>query len=330
MSKEEQMNVGIDIALKKFDATVQAEPGAKTHATFANNTTGFARLVKWLQGQGREPAHICMEATNVYWEALAEFLHGQGYAVSVVNPARIAGHARSQMRRNKTDKVDSEVICDFCATQQPDLWTPPSAVQKQLRSLERHRDDLEKTLTQEKNRLSTCSEPWVRQSLQRLIETLQDEMAQVDAQLKDLIAQNADLTEQFALLTSIPSLGPRTATKLMAEMYDLATYTDAAAAAADAGVSPANHESGETVRKKTKLSKVGKAAVRGALYFPAMSAIRFNPFIRNLAQRLREKGKTEMVIIGAAMRKLLYLAYGVLKHKKPFDPNYIQPTSVPT
>ena len=324
------MKVGIDIALKKFDATVQDAQGVKTHEVFENNAKGFEHFVQWLQGKGSEPAQLCMEATNVYWEALAEFLHGQGYAVSVVNPARIAGHARSQMRRNKTDKVDSEVICDFCATQPLTLWTPPTRVQKQLRSLERHRDDLEQTLTQQKNRLTTAREPWVRQSLQRLIETLQDEMAQVDAQLKDLIAQTPDLTEQFALLTSIPSVGPRTATKLMAEMYDLATYSDAAAAAADAGVSPAKHESGETVRKKTKLSKVGKAAVRKALYFPAMSAIRFNPFVRNLAQRLREKGKAEMVIIGAAMRKLLYLAYGVLKHKKPFDPHYMQPTSLPT
>jgi transposase len=321
------MKVGIDIALKKFDATVQDEQGVKTHETFANTAKGFAHLVKWLHTKGDGPVPVCMEATNVYWEALAEFLHGQGYAVSVVNPARIAGHARSQMRRNKTDKVDSEVICDFCATQQLALWTPPTRVQKQLRSLERHRDDLEKSLTQQKNRLATASEPWVRQSLQRLIEALQDEMTQVDAQLKKLIAQHPDLTEQFALLTSIPSLGPRTATKLMAEMYDLATYTDAAAAAADAGVSPAKHESGETVRKKTKLSKIGKAAVRGALYFPAMSAIRFNPFVRNLAQRLRKKGKSEMVIIGAAMRKLLYLAFGVLKHKQPFDPHYLQPTS---
>jgi transposase len=324
------MKVGIDIAKKKFDATVEDEQGVKSHETFDNNVKGFERFVKWLKTKGAQRAHICMEATNVYWEALAEYLHGKGYPVSVVNPARIAGYARSQMRRNKTDKVDSDVICDFCATQQPGLWTPPTGVQKQLRSLERHRDDLEKSLTQQKNRLATCSESWVQQSLQRLIETLQNERAEVDKQLKQLIAQTPELNEQFELLTSITSLGPRTAIKIMAEMYDLATYTDAAAVAADAGVSPAKHESGETVHKKTKLSKVGKAAVRGALYFPAMSAIRFNPFVRNLAERLRKKGKSEMVIIGAAMRKLLYLAYGVLKHKQPFDPNYGHPKPAPS
>lgn len=324
------MKVGIDIAKKKFDATAQKANGEKQHETFDNTSKGFAHFEKWLKRQEEGAVHICMEATNVYWEGLAEYVQGKGYAVSVVNPVRIAGFARSQMRRNKTDKVDSDVICDFCVTQDPALWTPPSALQKQLRSLERHRDDLEKSLTQQKNRLTTCSESWVRESLQRLIETLEAEMVKVDEQLQSLIAQTPELREQFELLTSITSLGPRTATKILAEMYDLATYADAAAAAADAGLSPAQHESGDSVRKKTKLSKVGKATVRGALYFPAMSAIRFNPLVRNLAERLREKGKAEMVIIGAAMRKLLYLAFGVLKHKQPFDPNYGQTVPVPS
>jgi transposase len=322
--------IGVDIAQKKFDAALQDEVEVKIYETFDNNSKGFERFVKWLKANGAEGGHICMEATNVYWEALAESLQGQGYAVSVVNPARIAGYARSQMRRNKTDKVDSAVICDFCATQQPALWTPPTSVQKQLRSLERHRDDLEKSLTQQKNRLKTASESWVKASLQRLIETLQDEMTQVDEQLQELIAKKPELSEQFELLTSVTSLGPRTATKIMAEMYDLATYTDSGAVAADAGLSPAKHESGDSVRKKTRLSKIGKASVRAALYLPAMSAIRFNPFVRNLAKRLREKGKAEMVIIAAAMRKLLILAYGVLKHKKPFDPDFAQPAAAPS
>jgi transposase len=154
------MQVGIDIAKKKFDATVQKANGEKVHAPFDNEAQGFVRFTKWLKRQGERAAHICMEATNVYWEGLAEYVHGQGHKVSVVNPVRIAGFARSQMRRNKTDKVDSDVVCDFCVTQQPALWTPPSTLQKQLRSLERYRDDLVKSLTQQKNRLATCAEAW--------------------------------------------------------------------------------------------------------------------------------------------------------------------------
>src|SRR5688572_31448710 len=114
----------------------------------------------------------------------------------------------------------------------------------------------------------------------------------------------------------------------MAEMYDLATYPDANAADADAGLSPAKHESGHSVQRKPKLSKVGKASVRGALYLPAMNAIRHNPIVKQLADRLKAKGKSPMVIIGAAMRKLLHLVYGVLKHKTPFDPNWAHPLPI--
>lgn len=319
------MYAGIDIAKQSFDVTWQGAGGEKVHSSFANDEKGFKALVKWLGKQGAKTAAVCMEATNIYWEGLAEYLHGAGYRVSVVNPARIAGYARSQMQRNKNDKLDSGVICDFCATQQPEAWVPPSATQKELRSLERHRDDLQKMRTQTQNRLATTKGAKVRESLQRLLDRLNEEMAEMDKQMEILVEETPTLKTNFDLLRSIISFGPRTALKLLAEMYDLAAYRSADAAAADAGVTPATYESGTTVRKKPKMSKVGKAAVRGALFLPAMSAIRFNPLMQTFAERLRSKGKSEKVIIGAVMRKLMHLAYGVLKHQTPFDPNYRQP-----
>jgi transposase len=319
------MSIGIDIAKKTFEVTVLVGESGQEHKSFANTEKGFKALDKWLKKLGAAGGHVCMEATNVYWEELAEYLHAAGYRVSVVNPVRLAGYARSQMRRNKTDKVDSEVAAAFCATQSPELWQPPNETQKQLRRLERHRADLQQTLTQTKNRLATAKEPLVRQSLGRLSESVKGEIAQIDEQLDALVAQSPELSEQLSLLTSLKSVGKRTALQLMAEMYDLAHYTDASAAAADAGLTPAKHESGESVRRKVKLGKVGKAAVRGALYLPALNAMRHNPLLRTFAQRLRKKGKPEMVIICAVMRKLLHIAYGILKHRTPFDPNFRRP-----
>jgi transposase len=323
------MILGIDIAKAKFDVTLVTGEGRKRHRTFANQANGFAQLSAWLAAQQATVVHACLEATNIYWEALAEYLHAQGHQVSVVNPVRIAGYAKSQLRRNKTDKLDSEVIADFCATQQPSLWTPPTTEQKTLRSLERHRQALLKTRTQQTNRRSTCTEPLVQKSLDTLIGTLDSELAQVEANIAELVKQQSELCEQLALLTSITSIGEKTAIKLMAELYDLAEYPNANALDADAGLSPARHDSGHSVHRKPKLCKVGKPAVRGALYLPALNAMRHNPIVRNLAQRLRAKGKSEMVIIGAAMRKLLHLVYGVSKHKTPFDPNWGRSTPVP-
>ena len=124
------------------------------------------------------------------------------------------------------------------------------------------------------------------------------------------------------MLLSIKGFGPVTVIKLLAEFYDLANYRSARAAAADAGVTPAQHLSGSSVRRPARMSKIGKASVRGALYWPAITAITHNPCVKALAQRLQARGKSKQVIRGAAMRKLMHLAYGVLKHQSPFDPAY--------
>ena len=290
------MYLGIDLSKRYFDATLCLPKGEKVHSQFENNVGVF--------------------------KALAAFLHTAGHRVSVVNPARIKGFAMSQLRRNKTDKQDSDVIVDFCYASNPDAWTPPSPTQQKLRALVRHRDGLLKTLTQEKNRVADCQDEDVRASLQRIIEALQHELDRLEEQITQFIAQDETLREQKELLLSIKGFGPVVTHKLLAEMPDLAAYADAHAAAADAGVTPAHFESGDTVRRKAKMSKVGKASLRGALYFPAITAMRFNPIVKALVQRLEQRHKPWKVILGAAMRKLLHLAYGVLKNKTPFDPAY--------
>ena len=124
------------------------------------------------------------------------------------------------------------------------------------------------------------------------------------------------------MLQSIKGIGQKTATHLLAEMYDLEQYENAKAAAADAGITASHYSSGATVRRRSKMSRMGKASIRGALYFPALTAIKHNPLVKLLAQRLQAKGKHKKVIQVAAMRKLLHLAYGVLKNQQPFDPAY--------
>ena len=318
------MTLGIDVSKDTIDVTLIDKEGDKHHATFKNKEKGFKKLIGWLKKYGVEVdnLHICMEATNIYWEDLALYLHSKGYKVSVVNPARIKGFANSQLRRNKTDKQDSEVIADFCAAMGPDEWIPPSDDQRKLRALVRHLEGLKKTLTQQKNRLASCKDKDVKRSLQIVIDALKKEIASVEQQIKDLIKSRTELKEQYDLLTSIKGFGPQTTYKLMAEVYDLANYESASAAAADAGLNPSHHESGSSVKRKPRLSKVGKASVRAALYLPAITAIRYNPLIQVFVKRLEAKGKHTMVIIAAVMRKLLHIAYGVLKNKKAFDPEY--------
>lgn len=314
--------LGIDISKETFDATLVDENGELHHRAFKNSAKGFKQLKRWLKKRKVREMHACMEATNIYWEDLAQFLYDSGFWVSVVNPARIKGFAMSQLRRNKSDKLDSLVIAQFCLRMTPKLWTPPTEDEKKLRSLVRHRQALKKTLVQQKNRLASCRDQTVRASLKRLIEQIEAEIKSLEKQTQAHIDAHSELKEKQVLLKSIKGIGNATAALLMAEMYDLAKYKDARSAAADAGLTPSHYSSGTSVRRRTKVSKIGKKSIRGGLYWPAITAIRDNPIIRALAVRLEKRGKHNMAIITAAMRKLVHIAYGVLKNKTPFDPNY--------
>lgn len=314
--------LGIDISKKKFSVTLIDTTGAKHYQEFANTETGFKSLSKWLDKPDITPLHACMEATNIYWEALADYLHSAEYQVSVVNPSQIKGFAQSQLQRNKTDKQDSQVIADFCQQTSPKLWSPPRDEDRKVRALSRHLETLKKELTSLKNRLQTSRDEDVTASLNRMIEQLEGEIKAVQKKVQEFIDQTPELKETQRLLSSIIGIGLTTAIKLMAELYDLVHYENARAVSSDVGVTPSHHQSGETVNRKSKMSKVGKASVRAALYFPAIVALTHNPLFQQLKERLEKRGKPKKVIIGAAMRKLLHLAYGVLKNKTPFDPDY--------
>jgi transposase len=312
--------LGIDLAKLSFDATLLTATGAQHYASFSNSAEGFTQLQAWLIEHEVSELHACMEATNIYWEALATWLHAHGYSVSVVNPARIKGYAQASMQRNKTDKLDSAIIAAFCAKHQPSVWEPQSEEQRRLRALVRHRDDLLQTQLQQQNRLRDTTDALVKRSLETVLKTIASELAAVERQIKEQLASQTTMQTNLSLLISIVGIGVVTAAKLLAEFAELEQYESAKAAAADAGLTPSHYESGTSVRRRPKLSKMGKAGIRAALYWPAITAMTRCPSIKAFADRLAKRGKPKKVIIGAVMRKLVHICYGVLKHQTPYDP----------
>jgi transposase len=238
----------------------------------------------------------------------------------VVNPARIKGYAQARMQRNKTDKLDSAIIASFCATQHPTAWQPLTTEQRRLRALVRHRDDLLQTRLQQQNRLRDSTDTLVRQSLQTVLDAVETQIAAVEQQISAHLAAHAELRSNLQLLTAIVGIGAVTAAKLLAEIATIDQYESAKAAAADTGVTPSHYESGTSVRRRAHMSKLGNANLRAALYWPAITAMRRCPAFKVFAKRLAARGKPKKVIIGAVMRKLVHIIYGVLKHKTPYDP----------
>lgn len=225
------------------------------------------------------------------------------------------------------DEIDALVgdtlIADFCRTQEPPLWQPPTPQKRALQEMSRRLDALIEQRTRETNRLKSgrlCEA--VQESLQESLAFLDGQVAKLEAQINDHIDQHPDLRQEARLLTSIPGVGDKTAAKLLAELPAVERFAHVGQAVAYAGLSPQEHTSGSSVRKKSHLTKIGKRSIKTAMYFPALIALRHNPIIQALVERLEKHGKEKMVIVGAAMRKLFQLAYGVLKSGKPFDPNY--------
>ena len=315
--------LGIDVSKQKFNVCLITPNQKPRHKVFANNKEGFELLSDWLRRQNAENVHACLEATGTYGEALALFLFEKTYRVSVVNPAAVKTFAGVGLSRTKTDKVDAHLIARFCLSQQPETWKPPVPEIRELQALVRRLESLIEMRLAEENRLS--SGIWVesvRQSLEEQIRYLVDQIKRTEEQIKKHINNYPDLKEQRDLLDSIPGVGETTAALFLAEIVDIKQYKNAHQAAAFAGLVPRERRSGTSVRGKVRLSKIGNARLRKALYFPAITALRCSEYFKQWGLGMRSRGKCKMAVIGAAMRKLIHLAYGVLKTGKPFDPNW--------
>ncbi len=324
------MYLGIDVSKNTLDvALLKADLKKPRHKLFSNNLAGHQQLLSWLQEQNLqeqniETVHVCLEATGTWAEAVALTLHEAGHKVSLVNPALIRAFAQSQLKRTKTDKADSVLIAGFCRMHQPPFWTPPVPEIRELQALVRRLDTLEEMRVMEENRLGSgglCHA--VQASLEEHIQYLQEQIEKTRRQIKDHINNYPGLKDKAKLLESIPGIGEGTAALLLAEVGDMTQFGSARQVAAFAGLVPRIRESGSSVRSRSRLSKVGSSRLRKSLYFPAITALRFNPLLKALGLRLSAAGKSKMLIIGAAMRKLLHLAYGVLKSGRPFDPNFV-------
>ncbi|HYQ92882.1 MAG TPA: IS110 family transposase [Candidatus Competibacteraceae bacterium] len=307
--------IGVDIAKAKFDAAVLMDSKYKTKV-FPNTPAGFETFLTWLSPF--VPAHVCLEATGRYGEALATFLVEQGITVSVVNPAQIHAFGKAELSRTKTDKGDAKLIARFCHLQQPPAWQPLPPALRQLQALVRRLDDL-MTMRQMEHNRQDGAEATVQASLTRVLALLDAEIEQTRAAIHAHFDQYPDLRQQRELLDTVPGLGETTIAVLLACLGDIHRFDTAKQVAAFAGLSPAERQSGK-YKGQTRLSKTGDVLLRKALYFPAIVAGQHNPIVQAFCERLKAKGKAGKVIVCAAMRKLLTLAYGVLKSGCPFDP----------
>jgi transposase len=220
--------------------------------------------------------------------------------------------ARSQLRRTKTDRVDAEMIAEFCKTQNPDRWSPPAPEILEIRGLLSFRAQL----LDDKLRLSQMiSQIHVSKELHRLystqVKTLNASIAAAEKQLKTVAKTHRTLHRQVQKLTGVKGVALLTALEIIAKL-PVERLRDGKAAAAYVGLTPRERQSGTSIHGQPHICKTGNASLRRALYMPAIVATRFNPILKAFADRLKAKGKPAKLVVVAVMRKLVVLAFAIL------------------
>lgn len=316
--------LGVDISKKKFDVALLDAQGKCRSKVFANDATGFAQFLAWIESHvegGRSEAHVCMEATGSYHEALALFLHDSGVAISVVNPLRVKRFIESEGLRNKTDNADARALARFAQKHELERWEAPALGLRKLQALVLRLQTLQEMRQAELNRQEVAHDS-VRTSIHAIVDSLERAIEDVTAQIRSTIDDDPDLRERRELLTTIPGLGAKTIPQLLAYIGRPERFRSVKALVAYASLSPMIRQSGTTLNQRRGTHPMGHRELRQALFYPAMVAARHNPLVAEFWARLKAQNKPGLVVVVACMHKLLAIAYGVLKSRKPFDPKH--------
>jgi transposase len=311
MTTTSEIFVGIDVSKRQLDVAVR--PSGERWSV-ANTPQAFGAFIK--RFKVLQPTLIVLEATGGLEAGVVAELAYAGLPVAVVNPKRVREFARASGQLAKTDQLDAEVLAHFADAIRPPVRPLPTADSDHLAALVTRRRQVLDMLTAERNRQHTVSGA-MRTRIATHIIWLEEEVQNLDDELRQFIDQNSTWHATDALLQSVPGVGPVTAMTLIAELPELGQL-DRQEIAALVGVAPMNRDSGS--RRGKRRTQGGRAHVRSVLYMAALSASRFNPVIHAFYEKLAQRGKEQKVALTACMRKLLVILNAMVKKHEPWRP----------
>jgi transposase len=303
--------VGLDVAKAHIDVAVLP---TCTRLQVSNDESGHATLVASLLAAA--PTLVVLEATGGYETAVATALALAGLPVAVVNPRQVRDFARALGYLAKTDAIDAGVLARFAERVQPAPRPLPDADHADLAALVARRRQVSEMLVAERNRLALARAP-IRRRVREHVRYLDARLAELDADIAGRIRKTPVWRDRDQLLQSVPGVGPRTSSVLLASLPELGTGS-ARSLAALVGIAPLNADSGQ--HRGRRRTWGGRADVRAALYMAALVATRCNPVFRAFYQRLLTAGKTKKVALIATMHKLLTVLHALIKQNKPWQP----------
>jgi transposase len=318
--------VGVDVGAQQLVCAMQQAGQPLPLVTFANTAAGHRQCIRWAT-KGGHAARVCLEATGIYSLEFALALHtAKQVEVMVVNPRAIKDFSKACMRRAKTDAVDAVGILQYLERMPFTAWQPPAPAVLELQALNRRVVQLNAELIREKNRrhaatFAGTSAAAIGQDIEVNIRHLERRLERLHQSGLLLVRGVPALAAKLAHLTSTKGIGEVSAMRLLGELLVLPADLAAPQWVAHAGLDPRPYESGTSVHRPRRISKVGNRHLRAALYMPALVAIQHDPNVRAFYRKLIAAGKRPLQAIVAVMRKLLHAIWGMLKHDADFDGN---------
>jgi transposase len=303
---EQTQTAGIDVAKEHLD--LGFDPHHRVQR-FTNTPDGCA-AVRDLLLQAGSLKIIVIESTGGYERSLVAELAAAGLPVVVVNPRQVRDFARATGRLAKTDAIDAMVLARFGRVIDPPLRPLPPVEAAAVQELLARRRQVMQMLIAEQNRLKQSRSERVHRSVEQVIELLQRQIEQINADLDQHIQDNPEWNARNQVLREVPGIGPVTARTLIVELPELGRCSRQQIASL-VGVAPLNRDSG-TMRGRRSIWG-GRASVRCALYMATLTAIRLHPAIGACYQRLRAAGKCAKVALIACSRKLLTILNALLR-----------------
>src|SRR5436309_1726459 len=309
---------GVDVSAKML-AVHRLRDGQQEGREFSNDVAGHRELLKWLGKRAR----VCVEATGVYHLQLALTLRAAGVELMVVNPRVAKDFARALSNRSKTDQVDAWTLLEYVQRMKFIAWQAPKAAVLEVRELGRRLSELVRAGVDEKNRLHAKNvaaiSSTVVNDVKAHVAQIERRIVQIEKAAVTVVDEDDDLRKQFQILRAIIGIGRRSAILLLGELAVLDPTMTVKQLVAHAGLDPRRYESGTSVEKVVRISKMGNARLRAILYMNALSAVRHDRGARLFFARLVARGKKKKQALVAVMRKLLHGIWIVLQRRVAFD-----------
>ncbi len=306
--------IGVDVAKDTLVACCwdALRGGPVWEQRFPNSPGGIAELLS-----GAPPAAaLVLEPTGRYGEGLVKAAQAAGWEVLAAPPQQAKHYLQSLHPRAKCDRLDAQGLAQFGSEIRLPTYQLRTERQEQLWQLLCVRRRVSASIGGFTQQLASL--PWMRESLERIVAGLRRQLKELDRQL----AQHAAADAQVRRLRQVPGVGPVSAAALALRLQQTpfgSCHQFVAYVGLDLRVSDSGRAQG-----RRRLSRRGDAQLRWLLYLCAQASVRAkdSPFAEHY-HRERAKGLASTQALCAVARKLAKVVWALVRSGQEYDPQRV-------